>query len=380
MTRESKWELLAALRPAYRRASKAEKGRILDQFVLATGYHRKYAIRLLKHGPRKPADRARVGHTPYGIIVVQALTRIWEQSGYLCGKRLHAFLPLWIKALQRTGDLSLEPRVVQLLLSMSPATIDRKLKPARRRLKQRGRSTTRRGTWLKSQIPVRTFADWNDACPGFTEIDLVAHCGGSTRGEYLNTLSMVDVATQWFESRGVTYRSQRDVFAALDLLRHQFPFPLKGIDSDNDTVFINAHLVRYCHREGITFTRSRPYKKNDQAHVEQKNGSVIRNLIWYDRYEGLEATQALNDVYECLRLWVNFFQPSMKLVEKHRVGSKVHKKYDKPQTPYQRVEASPDVSEENKLALRQLFLTLDPLQLRKELDRRLDAFWDFAIR
>lgn len=380
MTRKSKWELLVALRPCYRRASKAEKGRILDQFVLATGYHRKYAIRLLKHGPPKPPDQPRVGHTPYGIIVVQALTHIWEQSGYLCGKRLHAFLPLWIQALERTGNLSLEPQIVQLLLSMSPATIDRKLKPARRRLKHRGRSTTRRGTWLKSQIPVRTFADWNDACPGFTEIDLVAHCGGSTRGEYLNTLSMVDVATQWFESRGVTYRSQRDVFAALDLLRHQFPFPLKGIDSDNDTVFINAHLVRYCQREGITFTRSRPYKKNDQAHVEQKNGSVIRNLIWYDRYEGLEATRALNDVYECLRLWINFFQPSMKLVEKHRVGSKVHKKYDRPQTPYQRVLASPDVSEENKLALRQLFLTLDPLQLRKELDRRLEAFWDFAIR
>jgi len=379
MTRESKHELSAALRSAYRRASKAEKGRILDQFVLVTGYHRKYASSLLKHGPPKRVDRPRVGHTPYGIIVVQALTAIWERSGHLCGKRLHAFLPLWIEALERSGNLSYEPQVVELLLSMSPATIDRKLKPARR-LRHRGRSTTRRGTWLKSQIPVRTFADWDDTCPGFTEIDLVAHCGTSTRGEYLNTLSMVDVATQWFESQAVTYRSQREVFVALDQLRYQFPFPLKGIDSDNDSVFINAHLVRYCQREGITFTRSRPYKKNDQAHVEQKNGSVIRNLIWHDRYEGLEATQALNDVYECLCPWINFFQPSMKLVEKHRVGSKVHKKYDTPQTPYQRVQASPDVSEEDKLALRQLFLTLDPLQLRKELDRRLEAFWDLAIR
>jgi len=152
------------------------------------------------------------------------------------------------------------------------------------------------------------------------------------------------------------------------------------LDSDNDTVFINAHLVRYCTHEGITFTRSRPYKKNDQAHVEERNGSVIRNLIGYDRYEGLEATQALNDVYDGLRLWVNFFQPSMKLVEKHRVGSKVHKKYDHPQTPYQRVQDSPDVSEKDKLALRQLFLTLDPIQLRQELDRRLEAFWDLAVR
>lgn len=379
MTGKSKRELLLALRPSYLRANKTEKGRILDQFVLATGYHRKYAIHLLKHGPPKPARRPRIGHTPYGIIVVQALTHIWEQSGFLCGKRLHAFLPLWIKALERSGNLSLEPKIVQLLLSMSPATIDRKLQPARRRLKHRGRSTTRSGTLLKHQIPVRTFADWNDACPGCTEIDLVAHCGDSTRGEYLNTLSMVDVATQWFESRAVAFRSQRDVFAALDFLRYQFPFPLQGIDSDNDTVFINAHLVRYCRREEITFTRSRPYKKNDQAHVEEKNGSVIRNLIGYDRYEGLEATQALNDVYGCLRLWVNFFQPSAKLVEKRRVGSKVYKKHDRPQTPYQRVQASPDVSEENKLALRQLFLTLDPLQLRQELDQCLEAFWDLAI-
>jgi len=379
MTGESKRELLLALRPSYLRASKAEKGRILDQFVLATGYHRKYAIHLLKHGPPQPARRPRAGRSRYGVIVVQALTHIWEQSGYLCGKRLHAFLPLWIAALERSGNLSLEPRVTQLLLSMSAATIDRKLRPARRRLKRRGQTTTRPGALLKHQIPVRTFADWNDARPGFTEIDLVAHCGDSTRGEYLNTLSMVDVATRWFESRAVPFRSQRDVFAALDFLRRQFPFPLLGIDSDNDTVFINAHLVRYCHHQGITFTRSRPYKKNDQAHVEERNGSVIRNLIGYDRYEDLQATQALNDVYDRLRLWVNFFQPSAKLVEKHRVGSKVHKKYDQPQTPYQRVLASPDVPEDNKLALRLMFLALDPLQLRQDLDRRLEAFWNFAI-
>jgi hypothetical protein len=380
MTRKSRRELLLALRPRYLRAGKAEKGRILDQFVLATGYHRKYAIHLLKHGPPRVERRPHAGHTPYGILVVQALTRIWEQSGCLCGKRLHAFLPLWIEALERTGNLSLDPRVKQLLLSMSAATIDRRLRPVRRRLKRRGQSTTRPGALLKHQIPVRTFADWDDTSPGFTEIDLVAHCGDSTRGEYLNTLSMVDVATGWFESRAVTFRSQRDVFAALDLLRHRFPFPLQGIDSDNDTVFINAHLVRYCQRERITFTRSRPYKKNDQAHVEQKNGSIIRQLIGYDRYEGPEATQALNAVYEYLRLWVNFFQPSMKLVEKHRVGSKVYRKYDQPQTPSQRVLASPAVSEEDQQPLRRFFLTLDPLQLRQGLDRSLEAFWDLAIR
>jgi hypothetical protein len=310
---------------------------------------------------------------------VRALTSLWEQSGHLCGKRLQPFLPLWIAALERHAQLSLEPAVKVALLHMSAATIDRKLRPARRQRQGRGVSTTRAGDLLKHHVPVRTFADWDDARPGFTEIDLVAHCGDSARGEYLKTLNLVDVATGWSECRAVTYRSQRDVFAALETLRGRLPFPLLGIDSDNDSAFINDHLIRYCDRERLDFTRSRPYKKNDQCHVEEKNGSIVRRLVGYDRYEGQAATQALNAVYDCLRLWVNFFQPSLKLISKQRIGSIVRKKYDRAQTPYQRVLASPQVREEDKQVLRDIFAALNPIALRQELDRRLEAFWRLAV-
>jgi len=377
---QSKRELLTALRPRYRRASKAEKGRILDEFVAATGYHRKYAIYLLRHGPRPVSATTRRGHTPYGLAVVRALTQLWQLSGYLCAKRLQPFLPSLLEALARAGELTLSPQLKALVLQASPATVERKLRPARRRRQGRGRSTTRAGSLLKHQVPIRTFADWNEARPGFSEIDLVAHCGESTRGEYLNTLNMVDVATGWLECRAVTYRSQREVFAALETVRQRLPFGLLGIDTDNDSAFLNDHLVRYCQSQHLTFTRARPYRKNDQAHVEQKNGSVVRGLVGYDRYEGASATRALNAVYEVLRLWVNFFQPSMKLIAKRRIGSRVRKTYDIAQTPYQRVLASPQVAQADKDALRQQFLSLNPVALRRTLDERLAQFWQRAVR
>ena len=380
MSNQSKRELLSALQPRYRRAGKAEKRRILDEFVAATGYHRKYAIHLLKRGPRPTRGQARRGHTRYGPAVVRAVTQLWELSGYLCAKRLQPFLPSLLDALERNGELALTPTVKARVLQISPATLDRKLHPARRRQRGQGRSTTRAGALLKHQVPIRTFADWNDARPGFTEIDLVAHCGESTRGEYLNTLNVVDVATGWLECRAVTYRSQRDVFAALEAIRQRLPFGLLGIDSDNDSAFLNDHLVRYCRSQQLTFTRSRPYHKNDQAHVEQKNGSVVRGLVGYDRYEGAAATRALNAVYRVLRLWVNFFQPSMKLIGKPRIGSRVRKKYDQAQTPYQRVLASPQVAEADQAALRQQFLSLNPVALRRALDECLAQFWKLAVR
>lgn len=377
---QSRRELLAVLRPRYRRASKAEKGQILNEFVAATGYHRKYAIHLLRHGPPPVPRRPRRRRSTYGPAVVRLLTQLWELSSHLCAQRLQPFLPTLLEALERAGELTLAPRLKAAVLHISPATLERKLQPARRRRRGRGRSTTRAGRLLKHQVPIRTFADWNEARPGFTEIDLVAHCGESTRGEYLNTLSLVDVASGWLECGAVTYRSQREVFAALEAIRQRLPFGLLGIDSDNDSAFLNDHLVRYCHSQQLTFTRSRPYRKNDQAHVEQKNGSVVRGLVGYDRYEGAAATRALNAVYTVLRLWVNFFQPSMKLIGKQRIGSKVRKQYDVAQTPCQRVLASPQVSQADKDALRQQFLGLNPVAVRHALDERLAVFWQRAIR
>ena len=210
---------------------------------------------------------------------------------------------------------------------------------------------------LKKAIPIRTSADWDDAQPGFLELDLVAHCGDSAGGEYIYTLDTVDVSTGWSECVAVPNRGQHAVFEALQLIRRRLPFPLRGIDSDNDSAFINDHLYRYTRREGITFTRSRPYKKNDQAHIEQKNWSVVRRLVGYDRYDSARALAHLNALYDDLRLYVNFFQPSMKLVAKRRVDSKVRKTYDPAQTPYQRVLRSPDVDDACKESLRRIIST-----------------------
>jgi hypothetical protein len=260
---------------------------------------------------------------------------------------------------------------------MSRATLDRCLQSVRQQ-PRRGLSTTKPGTLLKQAIPVRTFADWQDTRPGFVEIDLVAHCGDSAHGEYLHTLNVIDLATGWSECLVLANRSQRQVSAAIERLRQRLPFPLLGIDSDNDSAFINDNLYRYCLREQITFTRSRPYKKNDQAHVEQKNWSVVRRLIGYDRYESDPALQLFEAIYQDWRLYVNFFQPVLKLVEKRRVGSKVIKKYDTARTPYQRVLESPDVTDQTKEQLRQLYLTLNPVVLRQRIDQNLAKLWQLA--
>jgi hypothetical protein len=379
MTKIGKRELLEAIRPRYLRASKTEKGRILDEFVTTTGYHRKYAIRLLRHGPpRRPTGRRR-GQRIYTLAVIQALTEIWEVCGRICSRRLHPFLPEILQVLEQHHELVLPADTKALLLRMSRATVDRLLKPARARHPQRGLSTTKPGTLLKKAIPVRTFADWDDARPGFLELDLVAHCGDSAGGEYIHTLDSVDISTGWSECVAVPNRGQQAVFAALQTVRERLPFPLLGIDSDNDSAFINDHLYRYTQAEKITFTRSRPYKKNDQAHVEQKNWSIVRRLVGYDRYDSPEVLARLNALYQDLHLYVNFFQPSMKLVVKYRVDNKVRKKYDAAQTPYQRVLRSSDVDDAHKANLRQIYATLNPVVLRQRIEAHLNALWDAAV-
>jgi hypothetical protein len=278
MTKNGKRELLEAIRPRYLRASMTEKTHILDEFVAITGYHRKYAIRLLKHGRKQPRREKRGRSKVYQGEVVSALIKVWEVCDRICSRRLHPFLPQIVAVLEREGELVLSEETKGLLLRMSQASMDRCLQSVRYQ-RRRGRSTTKPGTLLKQAIPVRTFADGDDVRPGFVEMDLVAHGGDSAHGEYLQTLNAVDIATRWSECLILANRSQRQVTAAMDRLRARLPFPLLGIDSDDDSAFINDNLYRYCQQEHITFTCSRPYKKNDQAHIEQKNWSVVRRLI-----------------------------------------------------------------------------------------------------
>lgn len=380
MTRDSIRQLIDAVRSRYRKANRREKTRILGDLTATTGYHRKALTRLLAH-PKHKTPSPRPGRkAKYSTGFVRLLARLWELSGRLCSDRFHAFLPIWIQALEQNGKMAFDPRLKALLLSVSRATIDRKLREVRRRFPRKGLSTTKPGSLLKHQIPIRTFADWNDQRPGFTEMDLVAHCGGSAHGEFLFTLDLTDIATGWTECQAVPNRSQQAVFFGLKAIRTRLPFPLLGIDSDNDSSFINDQLLRYARQEHITFTRCRPYKKNDQAHVEQKNWSIVRRLAGYDRYEGERATRALNAAYEILHRWVNFFQPSQKLVSKERRGARVIRHYSPAKTPYQRLLESPDISEDTKRQLADVYAALNPVTLKQELDRRLEAFWNLALR
>lgn len=380
MTRTSIREYTEALRWRYLGSSKKDKGKILDEFSKVTGYHRKAVIRLLHRQNQPGANKKRGRPRQYGAVVVGALRLAWEATDRLCSKRLGPFLPELVRALRRHGETTMSAEVETQLCQMSPSTIDRVLRPWRRLGGRRPFSTTRPASLLKSAIPIRTFADWQEDRPGFLEADLVAHCGESTEGFYLNTLSTVDVATGWSECVGVWGRGQERVGGALHRVRQRLPFALLGLDSDNGSEFINQHLYAYCQRERITFTRSRSYKKNDSCHVEQKNWSVVRRLVGYDRYSSRAALEALNRVYDDLRLYVNFFQPVMKLVAKTRHGAKVHKVYDKVRTPYQRLLDSGVLTEAKRQELAAIYHGLNPVWLLKEINENLECLWKMAER
>ncbi|MCJ7743641.1 MAG: transposase family protein [Dehalococcoidales bacterium] len=380
MTRASIREYTEAVRKRYLKAERREKGRILDEFTLVTGHHRKAAIRLLRrNGSPRPARRR--GRRPhYGHEVVEMLRKVWEASDRLCSKRLHPFLGELVRVMQQHGELAVNARMEAELCRMSPSTIDRLLRPWRRLGGRRPFSTTKPGTLLKSSIPIRTFADWEEGRPGFLEVDLVPHCGESTEGFYLTTLSTVDVASGWTECRGVWGKGQERVGAAIHRVRQRLPLPLLGLDSDNGSEFINQHLYTYCGHEGITFTRSRSYKKNDSCHVEQKNWSVVRRLVGYDRYSSHAALETLNRLYDLLRLYTNFFQPVMKLVGKTRHGAKVHKVYDTARTPYQRLLDAGVLTEAKRQELAASYRGLNPVSLLKQINETLESLWRLAER
>ena len=378
--RQSRHELAAALRARYLKATRQEKGRLLDEFVATTGYHRKWACRLLRHGP--PEAKGKGGGRPkkYSSVVIGALRRVVELSGWICGKRLAPFLRELVPALEDEGVLRLEGEVREQLIGMSAATIDRRLRLFKLQKRPSGYTTTKPGSLLKQQIPVHTYTPWEEQRPGYVEIDLVAHCATSTAGHYLNTLNVVDVASGWTEPIGVWGKGQAGVFAALEQVRERLPFPLLGIDSDNGSEFLNDHLLRYCRAEKITFTRSRPYWKNDQAHVEQKHWSVVRKLIGYDRYESEAALGQLNRVYDLLRLWVNHWQPLLKLVGKERNGGKLTKRYDIAQTPYRRVLVAGVLSQQPLVLLEKEHASWGPASLRMQIEVEIEALWSLRER
>jgi len=378
MSQASKRELIRELRPRYTLGTRADKRRILDELVATTGYHRKYAIHLLNHPPPRAKRAPKVRRRKYNGRVVAALERVWRAANCICGKRLAPVLATYVEALERHGELVLEAETRTLLGGLSAATVDRLLQRARQQQRPHGRATTKPGTLLKHSIPIRTFAQWDERHAGFMEVDLVAHGGPSSEGEYLHSLNMIDIQTRWNEFVGLVNRSQATVTAAVDGCRRRLPFRLLGLDSDNGSEFINGDLKRYCEQQHITFTRSRPYRKNDQAYVEQKNWTTVRQAVGYDRFEGQAACDALNALYGPLRLYINFFQPVMVLIAKEQDGARVHKTYDEAQTPYQRVLDCPDVPEEAKTRLRQFYLTLNPLRLLRQIQAAQQALWQLA--
>ena len=376
MTRGSILEYIRAVHGRYIKAHKSEKGKILDEFVRITGHHRKSAIRALGSNSHfKKADR-RGRPRKYGSMIANELKYLWEITDHLCSKRLHPFLPELLDVIKRNGSHAISQEVENQLRALSPSTMDRLLKTWRRKAGRSRFSTTKPGTLLKDSIPIKTFTDWKENSPGFLEADLVAHCGESAEGFYLNTLSAVDVATGWIECIGTWGKGQSRVRIGIHRIRQRLPFSMLGFDSDNGSEFINQHLLSYCRQEKITFTRSRSYKKNDSCHVEQKNWTVIRRVVGYGRYSSHAALEALNNVYSLLRLYMNFFQPVMKLVSKTRHGAKVHKVYDTAQTPYQRLLSFSVVSERKRKELQTIYQSLNPAALLDQINNGLEKLWE----
>ena len=374
-------ELIEAVGTRYRDAATSEKSTILDEFVALTGYHRKHATRVL--GTASSGER----HAPprrdrlYDEAVRQTLIMLWEAGDRICGKRLKPLIPVLVNAMERHGHLELDPVVKARVLQISAATIDRSLSDARAHIDGKRRRRTGVGAAIRRSIPVHTFADWRDPPPGFFEVDMVEHCGGpKTDGDFVHTLVLTDIASGWTECVAMPVRNQSLVVEALTMADDDLPFAMLGIDTDNDSAFMNQTVFDYCKDKGLEQTRSRAYKKNDQAWVEQKNGAIVRRLVGYGRLSGLAATHALAQLYAAPRLYVNFFQPSFKLKTKTRDGARVSKKYHAPATPCDRLLASAVVSESVKLSLREQFDGLDPVLLLRDIRAAQEVLSEMAAR
>ncbi len=379
MGQQAKWEYFQAIYARYHKASRSLKHVILNEFCLNTGYNRKYAIRVLNGAPpgKQPRRRRRRGLS-YSQEMLCILTAVWETAGYPWSMRLKALLRIWMPWIRKRFRVS--PETERQLLLISPRQMDRRLRAKKTQRKRRIYGRTKPGLLLKHHIPVKTDS-WEVTSPGFTEVDLVSHSGNSGEGEFAHTLNVTDIHTTWTESRAVWGRGQAAVEGALHEVEKALPFRLLGLDSDNGSEFINWHLKAWCERKGIQLTRGRPYKKDDNAHVEQKNWTHVRKLLGWDRYDSPQAVEALNDLYgHELRLWLNLYLPSVKLVKKVRLGSKLRRVYDAPQTPLERVASSPQANPASVAELKSLSKSLDPFVLAKLIDQKLEEIYELANR
>ena len=382
MGRQSIWEYFRSVYARYRQAARAMKRKILDEFCANTKYNRKYALRLL-NGPPPGRARPHPEHPgrrrpTYGKELVSVLKAIWKAAGYPWSVRLKALIPLWMPWVRKHFHLRAE--VERQLLAISARQIDRRLRPFKGAAQRRLYGGTRPGRLLKHLIPQKVDR-WDARGPGFTEVDLVAHSGNSGEGEFAYTLNVTDVYSGWTESRAVLGRGRAGVVQALEEIAQALPFPLLGIDTDNGSEFLNWHVGRWCARRDIQFTRGRPYKKDDNAHIEQKNWTHVRKLMGWERYDTAPAVEAMNDLYRHeLRLWMNVFQPSVKLVRKVRVGARLRRVYEAARTPLQRVQASGEGEAEALARLQAQQASLDPFELNRRIEEKLGAIYELAHR
>src|SRR3989344_2612417 len=350
----------------YKHAKKKEKSELLHRLVEMTGYSRKHLMEILPNPPKVRKRKKRVQKSKY-LQVLKPLRMLWAVSNYACGQRLKPFIPSLIAALKRHKELVVLPEERKLLLQISSATIDRLLTHDRKRINIKGKSRTKPGSLLKHQIPIKTWRDWDNTTPGFIEIDSVHHCGGSLFGDYVYTLDTVDVSTGWNECRAHMGRGEYRTIQALDTIRGRLPFPLLGIDFDCGGEFVNYHLVRYCERNHITYTRAREGISNDQPYIEQQNYSVVRRFVGYQRLDTQKQLETVNRLYGLLSDYQNFFQPVMRLKTKVRDGAKVKRIYDTPLTAYQRVLKRKDILKETKQKLRKRYRKINPKKLLLEI-------------
>ena len=381
VARRSKREYLRSIYERYRQAQRAEKKMMLEEFCKVCGYNRKYAIWLLNRPlPETTVRKRSAPHSPtYSRAMVRILAKVWEASGYLCSQRLKAALVHWLPWIRQHFELT--QSVEDQLLAISARQMDRRLRATKHIVKRRLYGTTRPGSLLKQMIPIKT-DHWDVNRPGYLEIDLVSHSGASAVGEFVHSLDCVDIATCWVERKAVMGKSALGILNAVTEIEHQLPFPLKGIDSDNGSEFINNHLLAFCQQRPagrtIQFTRSRPYKKDDNAHIEQKNWTHVRKLMGWDRYDTAKAQEAANQLYDELRIFQNLFQPSMKLQCKIRKGSRLIRRYDTPCTPFERVVESRKGDPKKLAALKHTLKTTDPFELSTRIDQQLQRIYKLA--